>query len=258
MRYTRRSLFAIGGSKLFFAGGLALLLSTPLLADRIHLKDGSVLRGKILSIGAGSYIFQETGAKKSQKILKSRTIGVKFSGGLPERGYDGYFGRLLLGISQVEYSELLEFGRDDSTSEAIEASYAGVPGLALIFGHMLIDYTWALQAGLEYESVSQAKPEDLRYSYYKLRAGFSYYFGVFNFQNLYINPYLSLPLGGSVTTGSASELGKTNAALSSGNLSWGLSLMKEWYLGKLIYGAGLSFGRDAFSLSKEPNVKKER
>ena len=96
----------------FFRCALALILSLlpcfSLLADRLYLKDGTILRGRILNIGAGSYRFQKDGAKKVQTVPKRSVLRVTFSQGKPERGYDGFFARFWTGMGTGEYKVTLQ------------------------------------------------------------------------------------------------------------------------------------------------------
>ena len=118
---------------------------------------------------------------------------------------------------------------------------------------MVWDYFLAVHGGLEYKSPQT--PEELKLSLTNLRLGISYYFAlpwlstpVFSFTNLYLSPYVSYPLAVSLQN-TFGETGEVEASLDTPEFSFGLSIGKEWYLsGNLVYGAGLSLGKDVFTL----------
>ena len=236
---------------------LCFLSPAALFADRIFLKDGKVLRGKIVKIEASRYKLKR-GDGSTQNVPKSKVIKVIFTHDKFEKGYEKFFVRFSLDLAHAEYRESLELSADNSAS--IEARHTGILGLSLSPGYMLLDYILALHGGLDYRGVVAAGSRDIRYSYLSLRAGFSYYFdfslGAYNFSNLYVSPYLGLPLSGSVQS-DFKGIGEKGASFSfgEGELSYGISFVKEWYGGfyskSVVYGAGINFGRDAFSLDRQ-------
>ena len=58
----------------------------PLSADRIYLKEGGIIRGKVLSIGVNDYKIKDSNGK-IKKVAKNSIISVKFSKGKEESGY---------------------------------------------------------------------------------------------------------------------------------------------------------------------------
>ena len=228
---------------IFFALLSHPFLGSSLFADRITLTNGEILRGEVLNIGTKSYKFKTLDGTV-HNVPKNRIEGIIFSGGLAEKGYGAYFIRSSLTLNQADYNEELAFENDITGN--ISASNMGLLGLALDLGYMLIDHVLALHGGLEYKHA--LSPKELSCSYLSLRTGFSYYFALPWLSNLYISPYVSYLLHSSVQS-TLESVGEIEASLDRPELSYGLSLGKEWYgSGRLVYGAGFSLGKDFFTL----------
>ncbi len=90
----------------------------PSFADRIYLKKGGVLLGKILGIDATHYKFK----KKSGQLVdvpKYEVRTVTFSHGEKERGYGSFFMRLLLGTGASGYNVTLQSQPHTPISERV-------------------------------------------------------------------------------------------------------------------------------------------
>ena len=97
----------------------------PSFADRIYLKKGGVLLGKILGIDATHYKFK----KRSGQLVnvpKYKVRSATFSQGQEERGHGRFFMRLLLGTGASGYNVTLQTqARDPSNpinERVVEAS----------------------------------------------------------------------------------------------------------------------------------------
>ena len=101
---------------LLFAVGLGLASFSPLLADRIYLRNGNMLRGKVLRIGVNHYKFQKSSDSKVENVAKSKITKVIFSRGRSERGYDRFFARLLVGMGTADYGISLNEGERELKS----------------------------------------------------------------------------------------------------------------------------------------------
>ena len=234
---------------------------TELFADRIYLRNGKIVRGKVLRIGVQDYKLKKSDGT-TQKIPKHAITKVIFSRGRSEKGYEKFFLRGSLDIARAEYKESLDLIGGNSANA--RTTHWGVLGLNLSYGYMLVDYLLALHGGLDYkntilagsDNIILAGSDNIRYSHLSLRLGVSYYFDLYGFSNLYVNPYVRLPLQSSVQT-DPEKFGEEKVSLYEGDLSWGLNLMKEYYGEGLIYGIGFGFGKDSFRLDRKGPVIEE-
>ena len=244
-------------------------LNSAVFADRIKMRDGSVIYGKITEITVGKYKLRKADGSP-QSVLKSKIRKVTFTGRLNDLGYINYFMRLYLGIGLAAYAE----------EKAVRASTGGplskgqnsshlLARLGLEAGWMLIVNTLAAHGGWEYKQSQLLGENDIDYSYSALTAGLSWYFGLNRFgldiDNLYLRPRIRLPLQGSVnstsedissqtSSGTMYQASLKSAPLEGDGLGYGLSLGWEWIQGSFAYGLALSYSVDNFQVKRSDTL----
>ena len=229
--------------------------SGALFADRIYLKNGVVLRGKVLSIGARDYKFEGSSGGKPKNVAKNEIIKVTFSRGRSERGYADFFARLLVGVGQAEYGIKLNTSREEPELKSTHPPLR----LGLEAGWQLIDYSLALHGGFDYSYSNFYSSSEPTYSYLTLSAGLSYYFSIpkLSFaQNMYISSQIRTAQSGSASFSSKFAEQEANVSIEGEGLGYGISLGKEWYTDTWkIWGVALTYTHD--SLKSQQKIIQE-
>ena len=242
--------------------GALFALNSAVFADRIRMRDGSVIYGKVTEITVGKYKLRKADGSR-HSVLKSKIRKVTFTGRASDTGYIDYFTRLYWGIGLAAYAE--EKAVHTSTGRFLSKGQNSshlLTRLGLEAGWMLIASTLAAHGGWEYKQSQLLGENDLDYSYSVLTAGLSWYFGLDRFgieiDNLYLRPQIRLPLQGSVNStsedisfetrfGTTNQINLKSAPLEGEGLGYGLSLGWEWIQGSFVYGLALSYSVDNFS-----------
>ena len=100
--------FGKAGRKLFLYLTFLLCFSPlSLFADRVYLRDGRILRGKILRIEASHYKLKKSDAS-TERVPKSEVKKVIFGREKTEKGYDKFFLRSSFHFVQTSYEEKQE------------------------------------------------------------------------------------------------------------------------------------------------------
>ena len=251
MRFFRTSL----SSNCLVLGLLVLFgLSFPLSADRIYLRNGNVLRGKVLSIGVGDYKFENANGAP-QTVPKNKIRKVIFSRGKSERAYERFFARISAGLGAAQNTLTIS---DERQQEAEVSSEHLLSRLGADAGYQVIDYHLSLHGGLEYSYSDLLKNKDASYNYLVLKLGGSYYLPVPNkwphlLRNTHIGLQARLLLNGSARFSFPKATGgEVNSAMEADGIGFGLSLGKEWYTSDWkILGVSLSYTLDSFQIPEQ-------
>ncbi len=252
-----KKLLAVTPTLLFL--GTFLISNDSLLADRLHLENGTVLRGKIVNVNPKQYKFQNSDGS----IVEVNKLEVKqamFSAtGLEEIGYIDFFVRMSIGTGRAVYEEESSQQLTGNTDPLpTEASHSPLNTLRIGVQPGWVMYnnncsSLALHSGFEYHLSGPLKIDDLNYSYLSLIIGLSYYFSPWN---IYISPQMRLPLFGSVSTHLESSFDggprqDEKANIQEDGLGFGFSVGKEWLTQEnFIWGLALSYSEDYLSLDR--------
>ena len=236
--------------------GLTFLPLLSLSADRIYLIEGSMIRGKILSISAGSYKIQSVSGK-TQTIPKYDIKNILFARGKAERGYDQFFARLFGAMGLTESNIFLKSGNDIVQLKSGQASSR----LGMDIGWQLINYYLALYTGFDYRTSTFYSSQDPSYNYLSYHAGLSYYFslpflrplfqnlpfGKSLFENMYISAQARMFVNGSASLNYREIQSSPSFPLEGNGLGYGLSLgMEEYISDSQIWGVALTYSIDRF------------
>ena len=233
----------------FFLGG-----SGRLFADRIYLKKGPVLRGRVLSIGVEDYRF-ETSNGKEERVAKSEIIKVIFSRGKLERGYGKFFAGAFAGLGYAQNSLTLTdntFGQSNS----LESTHAPV-SLGLEAGWQVLPYHLALSGGLEYNTSDFFKNEEASYNYLNVNFGLIYSLPIPRkwprlLNNTHIAIHSRFLLSGSARFRHPSLSDEENAAIDADGLGFALRIGKEWYSSDWkVWGVALRYTQDRFQTPEQ-------
>ncbi len=244
----------------------------PSFADRIYLKKGGVLLGKLLSIDEIYYKFK----KRSGQIVdvpKYTVRRVTFSHGKKERGHGRFFMRLLLGTGVSGYNVTLQTqARDPSNPISERVVEAPEPHLRVDIeaGWMVVDAHLALVSGIEHthsnlfnkqEALKIVYPfylhthsnllnkQEASYFYQSLTAGLIYYLPVSTsyLNGTHLGVQARLPIGGSFRFDSEA-LGRIDLPLERNGIGFGVSIAtREWCSSvPFCWGLALTYSRDSF------------
>ncbi len=142
----------------------------PSFADRIYLKKGGVLLGKLLSIDEIYYKFK----KRSGQLVnvpKYKVRSATFSQGQEERGHGRFFMRLLLGTGASGYNVTLQTqARDPSNpiSESVVEALEPHLRVDIEAGWTVVDTHLALVSGIEHTRSNLVNKQKPSYFYQSL------------------------------------------------------------------------------------------
>ena len=102
--FIERAVNVYKGRLPFFLACLAafFLYQSPLWADRIYLRDGTVIKGVIIEFGSVYTVQMRDNSKKRVPKYKIQELIFNKSG--VERGYDRYYFRFLASLGTAEYT----------------------------------------------------------------------------------------------------------------------------------------------------------
>ncbi len=222
----------------------------PSFADRIYLKKGGVLWGKLLSIDDLHYKFK----KRSGQLVdvpKYEVRSVTFSHGEKERGYSRFFMRLLLGTGASGYNVTLQ-SQPRNPSSPIRESVVKAPDPQLRVdieaGWMVVDAHLALVSGIEHTHSNLVNKQEPSYFYQSLTAGLIYYLPISAsyFNGTHLSVQARLPIGGSFHFNSK-VLGRIDLPLERDGVGFGVSIAtREWCSSLTCWGLALTYSRDSF------------
>ncbi len=222
----------------------------PSFADRIYLKKGGVLWGKLLSIDNFHYKFKKKGGQIVD-VPKYEVRTVTFSHDQKERGYGSFFMRFLLGTGASGYNVTLQSQPRNPSSSIMESVVkAPDPQLRVDIeaGWMVVDAHLALVSGIEHTHSNLVNKQEPSYFYQSLTAGLIYYLPISGsyFNGTHLSVQARLPISGSFHFDS--ELfGRIDLPLERDGVGFGVSIAtREWCGSTFCWGVALTYSRDSF------------